>query len=219
VARAWARLAARCEERLYNAIFQRVKRHDDESTAGPQRAFGGEKAALQFAKLIVDQQAQGLEGAGRRVNLAGFGAHDPCHDVGERRRGLDWLARALRHDRARDRARVAFLAQRADDECKVAFGRLGHHVGGARPVAPHPHVQRSVQAEREPALGRIELHGRNPEVEDDAVRLLIAGNLGECREPVFHQLEPTVGALDQIGAVCDRGLVAVDADDLAISRG
>src|SRR5262249_57372104 len=53
----------------------------------------------------------------------------------------------------------------------------------------------------------------------DAVDLSGRDNRRERRKSVPHQREPAAGALDQISAARDRGLVAIDADDPAIGCG
>ena len=64
---------------------------------------------------------------------------------------------------------MALLAEQVDDVGEIALGCLRDDVGGARPVAAHAHVERAVEAEREAALGLVELHRRDADVEHDAV--------------------------------------------------
>ena len=59
---------------------------------------------------------------------------------------------------------------------KLALARGGDDIGGARTALAHTHVERPVEPEGKAALGFIELHRRNAEVEDDAIgRRRIAG--------------------------------------------
>ena len=78
------------------------------------------------------------------------------------------------HDRARDVAGEALLAERRDDLREVALGGRIDQIGRARARAAHAHVERAVVAEREAALGLIELHRGDAEVEQDAVDRLMA---------------------------------------------
>ena len=90
------------------------------------------------------------------------------------------------------------------------------------PCARHAHVERPVETEREAALGGIELHGGNAEVEHHAVDCRETGvvrGVVEIGEAVFDQRQPAVRRLHQVRAQRDGVLVAVDADDLAIGRG
>ena len=90
------------------------------------------------------------------------------------------------------------------------------------PVLRHAHVERPVEAEREAALRRVELHGGNAEVEHHAVDFRetgVARGVVEIGEPVFDQCQPAVRRLHQIRAQRDGASVAIDADHLAIGRG
>ena len=63
-------------------------------------------------------------------------------------------------------------------------------IGRACALAAHAHVERAIEAEREAAPGRVELHRRNAEIEHDAVDRLEAGiarNRVEIGEAIFDQ--------------------------------
>ncbi|MNJ55139.1 hypothetical protein D3C77_506130 [compost metagenome] len=65
-------------------------------------------------------------------------------------------------------------------------------VGGGRPLVAHAHVQRPVAHEGEAALGLVQLHGRDADVEDHAVQPGLAAvreGLGQAREGGADQLE------------------------------
>ena len=89
----------------------------------------------------------------------------------------------------------------------------------ARP--PHAHVERPVAAEGKSALGLVELHGGDADVEQHAVdggKPNLLGHPVERRKVVLDEVQPAARGLDQVGAERDRALVAVDADDLRIRR-
>ena len=69
MARAAARFAARHEKRFDDAVLERMKRHDDKAAAGFENALAGGQRAGQFAEFVIDENAQRLKGARRRVNL------------------------------------------------------------------------------------------------------------------------------------------------------
>ena len=123
-------------------------------------------------------------------------------------------------DGARDRARMALLAEQEDDVGEIALARRGDDVGGARPVAAHAHVERPVEPEREAAFGAVELHRGDAEIEHDAVDLREAGGARdrvELREAFFDQRQPAVATARRVrrrAAIACR--VAVDADHPAI---
>ena len=122
------------------------------------------------------------------------------------------------HDRARDIAREAFLAERLDDEREIALRGGIHQIGRARAVTAHAHVERAVIAEREAALGLIELHRRDAEIEQDAVDRLVSEavrDVLEIGEAIFDERQPSFGLLHQREAARDSVAVAVDADDRA----
>ena len=95
--------------------------------------------------------------------------HDARDDLGERAGRLDRLLATRLDDGARDGAGVALLAQRGDDGGELALAGARDDVGRARAGAPHAHVERAVEAEREAALGVVELHRGDAEIEHDAV--------------------------------------------------
>ena len=86
------------------------------STARPRKRRG------ELGELLVDEDAQRLERAGRRMDLAGPGAHDARDDVGERARGRIGASRARGDDGAGDGARMPLFAERRDDGGKIALG-------------------------------------------------------------------------------------------------
>ena len=153
------------------------------------------------------------------MDLVRLGADHAPDDVGQRPGGDDRRLLAGGDDGAGDAARMALLAELEDDVGEIALGGLRHHVGRARPVAAHTHVERPVEPEREAALGLVELHRGHAEIEHDAVDHGVAEFLGDAierGESLLDQRQPAIGRLHQIRAVRDRALVAVDADDLRI---
>ena len=116
-----------------------------------------------------------LAEAGRRRNRA-------ADQVDELAGALERLLAAAADDRAGDRPREALLAVAAEDrrassrsDASLTSSRRGE-VG--RRV--HPHVERRVDRVGEAALGPVELHRRDAEVEQDRVRLhVVRGQLAE----------------------------------------
>ena len=175
----------------------------------------------ELVELLVDEDAQRLERARRRMDLAGL-ARAPR---GRRCRRARWWCAIGASSRAATMARATARECRSSPSWKMMSARsrsdgLRHHVGGARAVAAHAHVERAVEAEREAALGLVELHRRDAEIEHDAVDRVVAEfsrrprSSAEKRSSTSGQ--PATAGFDQIGAVRDRALVAVDADHLRI---
>ena len=170
VARACRRAAgARGEELLHDAVFEGMERHDDEPPAGLQDALGRMQRAHEFAELVVDGDAQGLEHARRRMNAAGLLADERCDEIGELPRRLEGLAPPRLDDGAGDGAGAPLLAVVIEDVGELGLGGFVDEIGRARAAALHAHVERPVVAEREAALGLVDLHRGHADVEHDAV--------------------------------------------------
>jgi hypothetical protein len=57
------------------------------------------------------------------------------------------IGRAGLDDGVRDRPGVTLLSERGDDSGKLALARSRDHIGRARAVAPHAHVERTFEPE------------------------------------------------------------------------
>ena len=82
-----AAAAARAQETLHPAVLERMERDDREPAAGHQQALGRREAAVELAQLVVDGDAQRLEGAGRGVDAAGAAGTAPRTSAASRRCG------------------------------------------------------------------------------------------------------------------------------------
>ncbi len=130
---------------------------NDTATRRPPRledALGGVQRGDQFAQLVIDENAQRLERARRRMNIARARAHHRGDDVGQRRGGADRRLRARLDDGAGDGARMTLLAEQENDIGEIALARAGDDIGRARALAAHAHVERPVEAEGKSALRR-----------------------------------------------------------------
>ena len=98
-------------------------------------------------------------------------------------------SRAAADDRAGDRARVPLLAVAAEEERELALLRLVDEVArGELGGRVHPHVERRVGRVGEPALGPVELHRGDAEVEQDRVGLdVVRGELAEHERELAAQ--------------------------------
>ena len=70
MARDAAAAAALGEKRLDDAVLERMERHDHQPAAGLEHALGRGRAGGELAQLVVDEDAQRLERAGRRMDVA-----------------------------------------------------------------------------------------------------------------------------------------------------
>ena len=114
------------------------------------------------------------------------------------------------------RARMPLLAEDIDDVGEIGFRRARDDVGRGRAGLAHPHVERTVETEREAALGLVELHRGDADIHHDAVDGIDAlrrTDLGEIGKAVLDQRQPARGAFDQLEAAGNRRAVAIDRDD------
>lgn len=185
------------------AIFKRMVGQDDDPPAHGKGVDGRGEGPRPGRKFVVDFDPQGLKGPLCRVSpgALGGGGYCRCKDLDELSRTNKGVLGPGPDDGRGDAAREPFLAVLPQDAREVALGIRVEHLGGtdsARLV--HPHVEWTVKAVREPAIGFIELQGGNPEVEEhpgngpdspigeDLRQLVIDGRdefdpIGVCREP------------------------------------
>ena len=83
-----------------------------------------------------------------------------------------------------------------------------------RPVRLHAHVERRVEPQRKAARRLVELHRRNPDVQDDAVGSLDAEALRnrlEIAEARLHKFQPPLGRSDKRRAGLNGRRIAIEA--------
>src|SRR5512146_1664752 len=101
---------------LDRAVLQRMVGDDRETAARPEPSGGALEKRGEALELVVDRDAQGLEGAGRRMDRAAMaragGAFD---DPPQLRGGGQRTAAPGLHDCPRDPPRGAFLTELAND--------------------------------------------------------------------------------------------------------
>ena len=66
-------------------------------------------------------------------------------------------------------ARQALLAVMKENIGEMLFIRRVDEIGGACAAFLHAHVERTIEPERKASFGFVELHGRDADIEDDAV--------------------------------------------------
>ena len=138
-------------------VFERMKRDDREAAARHQQPLGRGEAPVELAELVIDRDPQGLKGAGRRIEPGLTPRDCAAHDVRELAGAADRGTTARRDDCSCDAPCVAFLAEIANQFGEVALLEPGNQIGGARPILSHAHIERTVETEREAALGGVEL--------------------------------------------------------------
>src|SRR6476620_8177176 len=114
---------------------------------------------------------------------------------------------------------MPLLAEGKDDVSEIPFACRVDHVGRAGALAAHAHVERSVETERKAAFRGVELHGRDAEIEHDAIDRVVprlTGDRVEIGKSIFDQGQAALSLLDQIGAARDGTLIAIDGDKFAV---
>ena len=98
------------------------------------------------------------------------------------------------------------------------LGRIVEEIGGARPVLAHPHVERTVGLEGEAALGLVELHRGDADIERHAVDLVdvaVGKRLTHPGETLRNKRQAPPARSGQGLAILDRLGIAIESEDLA----
>ena len=208
--------AARGEELFDDTVFQGMERDHGEASARPEDSLGGMERLDEFAQFVVHGDAQPLERPGGRMDSAGGIRPDHArHDLGERRRGLDRAFPPGLDDGAGHRPRAALLAVMVDDVGQRRLLGAIDKVGGALAGALHAHVQGPIVAEREAAVGLVDLHRGDADIEDDGVGrfdALFPDKRIKRAEPAGHEGQTPFGSCHEAGATCDGSGIAVDRE-------
>jgi hypothetical protein len=171
-------------EALDAAVLQGVEADDAQSPAGLQQIEGLLERPVERAEFVVDEDADGLEAAGRGV-LARLAARDRAGDHGgEPAGGADRGLGACHADGPRNAPGVAFLAvlEQHSRQLTLGHGREPVRRAGAR-AGIHAHVQRPVAQEAEAARGVVQLRRGDAEIEQDAVEAIReAGAARDCSQ-------------------------------------
>ena len=161
------------------------RRHTTTGFENPKSCF---ESCFDLAQLVVDGDADALKGSGRDMDVARPG---PSGD-GRLDRGSQIASgaqRASRHYELCDPASPTLFAIVAEDPFDLLDVEMVDDARRVeRGVGVHPHVQRSLGAKAESALGCVELDTGKTEVEQDQVRRDESGGL---RQGV-HLAEATV---------------------------
>ena len=170
-----------------------MKGDDREPPAGLQQPLGSIQAAGQFAKLVIDGDAERLKRLGRRIGLRSRPLTGRTAD------NLRCLARARQwariYQRPRDLPRPPLLAIMKDDVGKVTLVRFIDDVGRRTAFLRHTHVERTVLAKGKAPLRPVELHRRHADVEHDRVdlaRRVFAERRVHAREAFPMHFQPFV---------------------------
>ena len=154
-----------------------------QAASGPEHLECGRESGLERVELVVDDDPERLEDTLRGMPVAepNRGRNRGANDVDELPRPLDGSLLATADDSACDLAPVALLAVAAEDRLELSLVPGLHDLGGGQLLGGvHTHVERRVGRVREAALGPVDLHRREAEVEKHDVCLdAVASELRE----------------------------------------
>ena len=121
-------------------------------------------------------------------------------------------------DRAGDRARAPLFAVEMENVGEFRLRGVVDEIGGAYALALHAHVERAVVAEGEAALGPVELHRGDADVENDAVHGLEARPprtmSNECAEAAGNERKASL----DFGRQGSAAAIASGSRSIAITR-
>jgi hypothetical protein len=164
-------------------ILARVEGDHPEATSRAQsrhRLWQGGDEGWQF---VIYRHAQGHKDACRRMDMGrpSRPRDRPRYELSEMTGTGNWGALALGHNRSRNALGPALLAQGTKDGLQMFGGSLiDQHLSRVRLGGIHAHVEGAIKAEAETTRGSIQLVGRDPKVEEDAIYLGVA-KLGQER--------------------------------------
>ena len=145
--------------------------------------LGCKQRLRQFAELVVDEDAQRLEHARGGMDLVlGLARRHDLDQASEIARRLERLFGTTLFDGMRDARRLLLFAEKDEDADEI--GNLGaiDDVGGRDAACRHPHVERAVLLKGKSALRLVDLHRRDADIEDDAIKPLLRRMIGKARK-------------------------------------
>ena len=159
--------------------------------AGFENPLRRRQTLHELLKLAVDENAQRLKGARGRMRaprpLAPQNLFHHPHKIARGGKGLFFSGL---HDRPRQRPRLSLLAIGEKNVGKRLFRKRVDHLRRRHAGLLHAHVQRPFVQEGKAARRIIKLHGRNPDIEQHAVRLLPKAGFGQ--RPFHLRIAPVI---------------------------
>ncbi len=207
------------EELLDHAVFQRMEAHRRQTAAGTQHAVGLVETAGQRLQLVVDDDAQSLEDAARRVAGAepsrrGDVALD---DLDQLAGGGEGLLLARQHDAASDALGVPLLPVTGEDVGELGLRKRVDEIGGRDvELRVHAHVERGVVGVAEAALAAVELHRGDAEVHVDDVGRGVVARGQHLGEVAVIELALAGGGAGDVAEVLGHAGIAVHGDEPAL---
>src|SRR5437016_2854338 len=151
-----------------------MERDDGEPSAATEKTDGLREGGSEGAELVIDRDAESLEGAGGGMNATGTadGAGDQIGQLGG---GAEGRQLTGSDDGLGNAAGTRLFTKLAEGALDGFGGGGGEELGGALTLLGiEAHIQRALGAESEAALRRSELIGGEAEIQQDAIRRIEA---------------------------------------------
>ena len=150
------------------------------------------------------------------MNLVfGLTRRDDLDEAGQIAGGAERLFRPLLLDGAGDAARLLFFTEKTEDADQIADLRTIDDIGRRNAGTRHAHVERAIFLEGKTALGLVDLHGGNADIQHDAIEPALRGMFREIGELRLDEAQPAaIGGNHRLTAG-DRGRIAVERDDIS----
>ena len=168
----WANavFAFTADKLLNNPILQRVECDNCQPSSGSQGFDRQWKYSFYSLQFLVDSDAQGLKGAGCRMQSASSPAGRPANHLGQFVGGVQ---RPGGCNRSSDSPALRLFAVAPDQVCQISFRKgVDHFLGGCGLSGTEAHVQWAVAQEGKASFRPVQLDGRNPKVKHDPIDVL-----------------------------------------------
>src|SRR5690606_29607585 len=154
----WIVLGMLLNEALDDRIFERMEADHAQTPFGREHLERRVQRRAELPELVVDVNAQCLEGARCGMLARLSRRHGLRYDRGELTGRLDGRRLTRRHDRARNALRETFFAVLANDAREVVLGHPRKKLRRSHTRSEvHPHIERTIVRKTETTRGVVEL--------------------------------------------------------------
>ena len=194
---------------------------DAEPPARGQTVKDGVEPLVQGIQLGVDRNADGLEGAARRVlRLAALcRGHSGGDDLGQLQRGQDGPLRPRGDNFARDLPGIRLLTVVTQDAGQLLTVQRVDQIRGGGTLLAHAHIERRVGMVREAAGRVVQLVAGHAEIEQgpiDRRDAKLRKDAGGLTEIDLHHLRRQT--LEPFGGDCHRIRVLIERDQTSCGQ-
>jgi hypothetical protein len=192
---------------LHDPVLERVKRNHRQPGAGAQQPGGRDEKFVEAVELAVDPDPERLKSSRRRIDsLITLARNRAPHDLRQLPGRGDPSGTTRLDNAPGDAPRIPLLAVLKNHVGQVFFSGRSEKIGRRRSLRlVHPHIQRLVASEAEPAAFGVELHRRHAQVRQTTGYGIDAAGLQHRRQVAevgVHQFHLRLPCRERFG--CDR---------------